>query len=99
MIAFKLFKQRKNGTIGSLFINQRKIISFGEWIEAEECPTKGYAFRPGWHCTEKPEAPHLSMKNRVWAKIYVKDYYYFDRPKHQGGKWIIAKKIKVLEIL
>ena len=97
MIAYKLLKERKNGTIGPLFINQRQVIPIGEWIEAEDHPTKGYAHRPGWHATHKPEAPHLSMKNRAWYKIEIEDFYEHPRPEHQGGKWFIANRMKVLE--
>ncbi len=90
---------RKNGTLGSLFINKRVVIPIGEWLEAEDHPTKGYAHRPGWHCTFKLEAPHLSMKNRVWGEVEVKDFTTYDRPINQGGKWILAKWMKVIRIL
>ena len=97
MIAYKLLKERKNGTIGPLFINQRQVIPIGEWVEAEDHPTKGYAHRPGWHTTNKPEAPHLKMEGRAWYKVIIKDYYEFQRPEHQGGKWFIANQMKVIE--
>lgn len=99
MIAYKLFRKRKDGTLGPLFINRKFIVPFNKWVSAESHPTKGYALRPGWHTTPKPEAKHLSMKDRVWAKVEIKDYYKFDRPKHQGGYWLIANSIKVLEEL
>jgi len=47
MIAYKLFRQRKDGTLGSLFINKRNIIPVNKWLNAESFPTKGYAVRPG----------------------------------------------------
>lgn len=102
MIAYKLFKKRKDGSIGPLFIGASKRIPLNEWLEAEDIPTKGYAHRPGWHCGEIPEAPHLSMnpKNqlpRVWYKVEIKDFYKFKRPKYQGSYWLIAKYMKVLE--
>ena len=90
---------RKNGTLGSLFINRRNVIPIGVWLEAEDHPTKGYAHRPGWHCTFKPEAPHLSTKDRVWVKVEVEDYAVFERPMSQGGKWILANKMKVVSII
>ena len=94
--AYKLFKQRKNGTLGPLFINRRQVIPIGEWLEAEDLPTKGYAHRPGWHTTETPEAPHLKMEGRVWMEVEIEDYYRFERPKYQGGYWLIAKRMKVI---
>ena len=97
MIAYKLLKKRKNGTIGPLFINRKQVIPIGEWLQAESHPTKGYAVRPGWHTTSKPEAPHLSMKDRVWMRVEINDYVKFIRPKNQGGEWWLAKRMKVLE--
>jgi hypothetical protein len=96
MIAYKLFTLRKNGTIGSLFINRKKVLEENVWYKAEEHPTKGYAMRPGWHVTENPIAPHLSPKGRVWRKVEIEDYYEFVRPNSQGGKWYIAQKMKVI---
>ena len=96
-IAYKLLRNRKDGSIGPLFINQKQRIPLNKWIEAEDHPTKGYAHRPGWHCTEKPVAPHLSPKNRTWYKVIIKDYKPFSRPQHQGGLWFLAKFMKVIE--
>ena len=64
--AFKLFKLRKDGSIGPLFINKKQRIPLNKWLTAESHLTKGYAFRPGWHVLLSPNAPHLSKKNRVW---------------------------------
>lgn len=99
MIAYKLMRLRKDGTLGSLFIHKRAVIPIGEWLVAEDHQTKGYAHRPGWHCTLKPWAPHLSTKDRVWVKVEVEDFEYFDRPQAQGGKWVLAQKMMVLRVL
>jgi hypothetical protein len=96
---FKLFTLRKDGTIGPLFINRKLRIELGKWYEAEDHPTKGYAHRPGWHCTTKKCAPHLSTKGRVWAKVKMQDCKKFERPQSQGGTWILAQRMKVVEIL
>ena len=74
MIAFKLFKQRKDGSIGPLFIGQKQRIPLGQWLQAQDIPTKGYAHRPGWHAGRGPNAPHLSERGRVWYKVEIKDY-------------------------
>ena len=97
MIAFKLFRLRKNGTLGSLFINRKAIIPIGKWLLAENYPTKGYKVRPGWHSTSNPEAPHLSMRGRIWMKVEIMDYKKLMRPKNQGGLWYLSKWIRVLE--
>lgn len=97
MIAYKLIKKRKDGSLGPLFINRKQVLPIGEWLAAENHPTKGYAERPGWHCCSKPEAPHLSMKGRQWLRVEIKDFYEFKRPKIQGGTWLIAKQMKIIE--
>ena len=99
MIGFKLFNLRKNGTIGSLFINRRLIIPLNQWLLAEPHFTKGYQFRPGWHIMSKQEAPHLSKKNRVWCKVEFEDYEETQRPANQGGLWYLAQRMKVLEVV
>jgi hypothetical protein len=96
MIAYKLVRLRKDGSVGSLFINRKARLTPGWWMEAESHPTKGYALRPGWHCTAKPIAPHLSTKGRCWIKVQIEDYEVFERPESQGGKWYIAKRMKVI---
>lgn len=99
MIVYKLFRLRKDGSIGPLFINARLRMKIGEWMPAEFHPTKGYAVRPWWHCCALPIAPHLTEKGRVWAACEVDEYMTYFRPQNQGLKWILAKKIKVLKIL
>lgn len=97
--AFKLFRLRKDGTLGPLFINARKRVPIGEWLPAEDHPTKGYAHRPGWHCTLKPVAPHLSEKGRVWCRVLVDKVREFNRPESQGGTWVLAETMKVVEVM
>ena len=96
MIAYKLFKLRKNGTIGSLFINRRAVVPIGEWLKAEDHPTKGYKHRMGWHTTLKPVAPHLSEKGRVWMMVEINGYEMIERPESQGGIWALAEWMRVI---
>jgi len=98
MIAYKLVKQRKDNTTGSLFINRRYVFPFNKWLQAEDHKTKGYAHRPGWHTLYWPIAPHLSKKDRVWIRVEINDYEEFERPESQGGKWLLAQQMRVLEI-
>ena len=96
MTAYKLFRVRKDGTIGSLFINARARLPLGEWMEAQPYPTPGFAFRPGWHALVKPEAPHLSKKGRAWFEVEVSGFERHTRPVSQGGEWLLAKRMKIL---
>jgi hypothetical protein len=100
MRAYKLFRLRKDGTLGPLFIGARQRIPLQVWLEAEDIPTKGYAHRPGWHCGAAPIAPHLKEKDsRVWCEVEIRDFYPFPRPQHQGSTWLISKWMKVNKIL
>ena len=99
MIAYKLLRDRKDGSIGPLFINRKQRIPIGKWLKAEDHPTKNYAHRPGWHCTSKPEAPHLSMKGRTWYQVEIEDFVEHIRPKNQGGLWFLANRMKVVKSL
>ena len=65
-----------------LFINKKKRLPIGVWMEAEEHNTKGFAFRPGWHCTS-----HLSStgtKGGVWVEVEVDDYL---REQTRVSRW------------
>ena len=97
MIAYKLFRKLKSGKITSLFINKTRALPFGEWLQAENHPTKGYANRPFWHATESPHAPHLSENGRIWIQVEIEDFEIVDRPQNQGGRWYLANRIKLLK--
>lgn len=99
MKAYKLVRKLKDGSFSSLFINKKSRIPFGVWLTAEEHKTKGYAFRKGWHCTLKPIAPHLSTKNRVWVEVEVEDVELYKKSESQGGTWVIAQRMKVVNVL
>lgn len=99
MIAYKLFRKRKDGSYGPLFINRTLKITADEWLPAEAHRTKGYAFRPGWHCCSTPNAPHLSMTGRVWCEVEIKFVEKLNRPASQGGTWYLAKHLKLVREL
>jgi len=99
MIAYKLFRKRRDNTYGPLFINRKQKVELMVWYNAEEHPTKGFAVRPGWHCCAEPHAPHLSKKDRVWCKVMITQYTEHQRPESQGGLWYTANKMKVLNEL
>ena len=97
MIAYKLIRKLKDGSFSPLFINKKSRIPIGVWMDAEEHPTKGFAIRKGFHCTLKPNAPHLSEKNRVWVEVEIGDFEYYNRPESQGGTWVLAQRMKILK--
>ena len=103
MIAYKLLKKRKNGSIGPLFINAKAVLPTGVWLEAEFHPRKGFAPRKGWHCTHAPIAPHLPMQTvsqtREWWKVEIEDFTPYKRPESQGGKWYLANRMKLIKPL
>tara|TARA_R110000824_G_scaffold12226_7_gene53601 strand:- start:30014 stop:30379 length:366 start_codon:yes stop_codon:yes gene_type:complete len=98
--AYKLIRQRKDGSYGPLFFDAKLRIPFGEWLESKDMgEKKGFAYRPGWHCCFSPNAPHLSIGGRAWVEVKVKDFTTYPRPEHQGGDWILAKNIKFVRKL
>ena len=103
MIAYKLFRQRKDGTLGPLFINARQRVPMGEWLEAEDHPTRGFAQRKGWHCTLTPNAPHLKLQpkgsTRVGARGEGEDFEEYNRPESQGGTGVLAQRMKIIETI
>lgn len=96
MKAYKLFRVRKDNSLGPLFINRKQRISLHTILEAEDHPTPGYAHRPGWHCCTSPSAPHLSSRNRRWFEVRITNYKEIQRPIHQGGTWYLAKQMEVI---
>ena len=96
MRCWKLFRKRANGTLGALFIDRRRVLEEGIWLEGAPHRTKGYAYRPGWHCLLERRAPHLSKRGRVWREVDVRDYELFERPESQGGKWALARWMRIL---
>lgn len=97
---YKLLHRRADGSLGPLFINASQRIPVGKWLKAEAHLTKGYAFRPGWHCTTQPVAPHLrTTGDRVWCKVSLVAVSKFDRPESQGGTWLLAKWMRIDEVL
>jgi len=104
MVAYKLMRLKKDGNLGSLFIERKADIPKHEWLTAEFNPNKNFAPRKGWHCTFTPNAPHLKEElangeKRVWVKVEVQDWEKYDRPESQGGAWILANKMMVLEVI
>jgi len=104
MKAYKLMRLTKKGELKPLFIPYSGKIQQGIYYAAEFNPKKGFAPRKGWHCTLLPSAPHLKMnlksgECRVWVEVNVLGADLYDRPKSQGGTWVLASWMKVVRIL
>jgi hypothetical protein len=97
MIAYKLLRQRRDGSLGSLFIHRRARLPIGVWLMANAYPTKGYALRPGWHACAAPHAPHLSVKDRVWYRVELDGWRTYPVPRAQGGVWYVAQHMRLVE--
>ena len=90
-VAYKLVKtfRSRPDEIFPLFINEKdldakgpvkqKPIPLGEWVSAQNIPTKGFAKRPGWHSGQIPKTVHLLKKdgtldsNRMWVEVEISD--------------------------
>jgi hypothetical protein len=97
VIGYKLFRVRRDGTLGSLFINRKQILQPGVLYRSKTYPTKGFAVRPGWHVCKEPYAPHLSMEGRRWYRVrFGGDVQWHLRPLSQGGLWYTVSNITIL---
>lgn len=99
MIAYKLVRKLKDGSLSPLFINKKMRLLIGVWLDAEEYPTKGFKTRKGWHCTLKPIAPYLSLKNRIWVKVELDNAVFFNRSESQGGVWVLSQRMRIISEL
>ena len=99
MKAYKLLRLRANGTLAPLFFARRSTIEPGKWLRAKALRLKGFAFRPGWHATPTPHAPHLSRKGRVWCLVELRGVKKLQKPKSQGGTWYLAKQMKLIGVI
>jgi hypothetical protein len=100
MIGYKLFTIRKDGSLGSLFINKRQRLELNKRYTSKNYPTKGFAVRAGWHICKEPRAPHLSTKGRRWYVVeFSGSITEYKRPESQGGVWYTSRYIKILRAL
>lgn len=99
MRGYKLLRVRADGSLGPLFINRKQKLEVGRWYEAESHPTKGFAFRPGWHILAEQNAPHLSKRGRKWARVEFQKFQKHRRPESQGGLWFLAERMRITEVL
>jgi hypothetical protein len=98
MTVYKLMKQRKDGTLGPLFINSSQCIPLGSWLKAESHQTKGFAYRPGFHCTLTPKSHIMEKPGRVWVRVRVKNYKLINKP-NSTDQWVLAQQMIVDEVL
>lgn len=104
MKAYKLIRQKKDGKLYPLFIDNKWAREIGVWYKAGFFPKKSFAPRVGYHMCFLPFAPHLktelaSGEKRVWVECEVEEWESYDRPESQGGAWILAQKMKINRIL
>ena len=105
MIAYKQFRIDKSGNLHPLFVYADEVIPVGKWLVAKEgkrTPTGKVrsklgplAYRPGWHLSEAPYAPHIGVKENgkvkymhpgtVWAECEVYDETNYTLEAHANG--------------
>jgi hypothetical protein len=93
---------RRDGTLGSLFVDRKSTIPVGRWLYAKLKPTPGLKPRKGFHSLLKPVEPHLktdlkSGERRRWFVCQALDYETIVRPEAQGGTWVVSERLKILE--
>lgn len=105
MIAYKQFHMDKSGRLHPLFVFANEEIPVGKWITAKEGPRTEngkvksklgpLAYRPGWHLSEAPYAPHIGIKENgkvkymrpdtVWALCMVNDTINYTKKARKNG--------------
>ena len=105
MIAYKQFRMDKSGKLHPLFVFANETIPVGEWLKAKEgiraengkvvSKLGPLAYRPGWHLSEAPFAPHIGIKENgkvkyqrpdtVWALCEVCDSKDYTPEAHKNG--------------
>lgn len=108
-IGYKLFRASKKnkGKLYPLFVNANEEIPIGEWIEAKcgEINKQGkvksrlgaLCFRPGWHLSNIPYAPHIGRKgdsgkiefmneNYIWCECMYSDKINYQPQANENGK-------------
>ena len=110
MEAYKEFDMDKSGLLHPLFVDTKRTIPLGVWLKAEEGPKNEngkvisklgpLAYRPGWHLSKAPYAPHIGLRengkvkymkpNTVWAKCRIYDEIDYTAEAKQNG-WVNGK--------
>lgn len=98
-IAYKLFEVDPKGRLFPLFIGKTKETKMGEWLPAENLPTKGFSHRSGWHIGKIPSAPwlmnaegkYVSQRNKKWSRkwfivAFNDKHDYTEKALKQPGK-------------
>ena len=105
MIAYKQFRIDKSGKLHPLFVYANETIPVGVWLTAKEGPRTEngkvksklgpLAFRPGFHLSEIPYAPHIGLKedgkvkymkpDTVWAVCMVNDTINYTKKARKNG--------------
>ena len=83
LISYKQFRIDKSGNLHPLFVSVDQKIPVGEWIVASEGERTAdgkvksklgpLAYRPGWHLSEAPYAPHIGVKENGVVKYQRSD--------------------------
>lgn len=75
---YKLFEMDSQGNLYPLFIDKKTVYPIGEWILAENHPTKGFAKRPGIHAGEicsavwlmSVDGTYKSQRGKRWKRVW-----------------------------
>ena len=83
MLAFKQFRIDKSGNLHPLFVFANETVPVGKWLIAKAGPRTEngkvasklgpLAYRPGWHLSEAPYAPHIGVKENGKVKYMKPD--------------------------
>ena len=102
MKAYKQFRIDKSGKLHPLFVFANETIPVGEWIIAKEGPRTEngkvksklgpLSYRPGWHLSEAPFAPHIGVKENGKIKYMKPDTVWAECEVYDEKNWTIEAR-------
>ena len=103
MLMYKQFRMDKSGKLHPLFVNSTEEIPVGEWLTAKEgertetgkvkSKLGPLAYRPGWHLSEAPYAPHIGIKENGIVKYMKPDTVWAECEVYDKEDWTSIAKI------
>ena len=102
MKAYKQFRIDQSGNLHPLFVYANETIPVGEWLTAKEgmrtdtgkvkSKLGPLAYRPGWHLSEAPYAPHIGVKEDGVVKYMRPDTVWAECEVHDNKNWTIEAR-------
>ena len=102
-IAYKQFRIDKSGNLHPLFVFANETIPVHQWLMAKEGERTAngkvksklgpLAYRPGWHLSEAPYAPHIGIKEDGKVKYMRPDTVWAECEYYNEKDWTMEARM------